>query len=435
MAKRRRHPPLKVCLNGRLVGWLRQQSSGAIDFRYDPLWLEWEHALPVSFSLPLREDPYTGAAVIAVFDNLLPDNEKIRRRMAERLGAEGADAYSLLAAAGRDCVGALQFLPEDAALGPVGGTHGTPVDNEEIGSILDRLADTPLGLQEGDDFRISIAGAQDKTALLKLNGHWLKPHGMTATTHILKPPIGRARERLDLSDSVENEWISLELVRAMGIPTTKAEIADFAGRKALVVERFDRLWTTEKEPRLLRLPQEDCCQALGYPPTKKYESDGGPGIAKVMDLLNGSDEPALDRRAYFKAQVVFWLLAAIDGHAKNFSVALAEGGRFRMTPLYDVMSAEPYLAAGRMTRQKIKLAVAVGDKRHYEIDEIVPRHFLQSGTKVGLPGTELDSIFADIVALAPKAIDKVAAAMPSTVLSRTFEPIAAGIRRRLKLFG
>src|SRR3974390_72032 len=112
MPRRRKYPPLNVFLNSRLVGKLNRQKSGEIDFRYDVSWLGWQHAFPVSLSLPLREDKYTGAPVIAVFDNLLPDSDAIRRHLAERVGAEGTDAYSLLSAVGRDCVGALEFVPE-----------------------------------------------------------------------------------------------------------------------------------------------------------------------------------------------------------------------------------------------------------------------------------------------------------------------------------
>jgi HipA-like protein len=102
-----------VFVNGRRVGRLRKETSGSIDFQYDGSWLEWEHTFPISLSLPLREDRYVGSSVIAVFDNLLPDSNPIRRRLAERVRAEGDDAYSLLTAIGRDCVGALQFLPGD----------------------------------------------------------------------------------------------------------------------------------------------------------------------------------------------------------------------------------------------------------------------------------------------------------------------------------
>lgn len=117
MARRPARAPLNVYLNARLVGRLRRESSGAIDFQYDKQWLAWENAIPVSVSLPLREDRYIGDPVVAVFDNLLPDNDDIRRRVAERAHADGADAYSLLSAIGRDCIGALQFLPDSAAPG------------------------------------------------------------------------------------------------------------------------------------------------------------------------------------------------------------------------------------------------------------------------------------------------------------------------------
>ena len=433
MARRPRHAPLKVCLNGRLVGHLRRQASGAIDFRYDPDWLAWEHALPVSFSLPLREDRYIGAPVIAVFDNLLPDNDRIRQRMAERMHAAGTDAYSLLSSAGRDCVGALQFLPADLDPGPLGALDGTPVSEEAIRTLLDNLADTPLGLSESDDFRISIAGAQEKPALLRVDGRWLKPRGTTATTHILKPPIGPTKGHLDLSDSVENEWLSLALVRAMGLLAAKAEMAAFAGRKALVVERFDRLWTDETPSRLLRLPQEDCCQALGVPPMAKYESEGGPGIGRILELLKASDRPAEDCRAFLKTQIVFWLMAASDGHAKNFSLLLSAGGRFRLAPLYDVMSAEPYSRSRQLDGQKLKLAMAVGDNRHYEIEEIVPRHFTQTGVKYGLAKTQVEEILDEVGKAAPKAIDTVMAALPASVPTSTAESIIEGMRKRLKL--
>src|SRR5690606_37176061 len=113
MARRKTHAPLLTFLNDRLVGRLSKQPSGAIDFAYDPEWLAWEHTLPVSLSLPLREARYVGEPVAAVFENLLPDSTPVRKRVAERVGAAGTDAYSLLSAIGRDCVGALHFVPED----------------------------------------------------------------------------------------------------------------------------------------------------------------------------------------------------------------------------------------------------------------------------------------------------------------------------------
>src|SRR3954468_9007151 len=383
MPRRRTRIPLNVFLNGRLVGRLRRQASGAIDFQYDDDWLAWDQAFPVSLSLPLREDRFTGDPVIAVFDNLLPDNDQIRRRLAERVRAGGYDAYSLLAAVGRDCVGALQFLPEGSDPGAAGSLEGRPLRDTEIADLLNDLKRTPLGLDEDGEFRISLAGAQEKTALLHWQDKWQVPHGATATTHIFKPEIGKLPNGIDLSQSIENEYLCMRLTAAFGLPTARTEIREFAGRRALVVERFDRLWT--RDGRLLRLPQEDCCQALSVPPPRKYEPDGGPGMRQMLELLKASDEPEADQRLFLKAQIVFWLLGATDGHAKNFSIFLLPGGRFRMTPLYDVMSTQPNVDAGEIRHNRMKLAMAVGDNRHYTIDSIVPRHFLQTAAGAGVP--------------------------------------------------
>ena len=186
MTRRRVHAPLNVFLNSRIVGTLRRESTGAIDFQYAKDWLAWENTFPISLSLPLREDRYIGAPVINVFDNLLPDSDAIRKRVAERVGAGGTDAYSLLAALGHDCVGALQFLPDGADPGKAGASDGKPVTEDDIADIINNLAAAPLGMGEDEDFRISIAGAQEKTALLRKDGHWFKPAGTSATTHIQK---------------------------------------------------------------------------------------------------------------------------------------------------------------------------------------------------------------------------------------------------------
>ena len=411
MAKRRARIPLNVFLNGLLVGRLKREASGAIDFRYDNSWLMRENALPISLSLPLREDRYIGYPVIAVFDNLLPDNRAVRRSVAERVGAEGYDAYSLLSAIGRDCVGALQFLPEGDDPGSAGTMSSRIVGDEEICRIIANLANVPLGIDGDEEFRISLAGAQEKTALLHWKGRWRIPHGITATTHILKPQIGLLPNGIDLSQSVENEHFCMRLMTALGLPCAATEIHDFESKRVLVVERFDRLWTKDKQ--LIRLPQEDFCQALSVPPTGKYESDGGPGIAHILELLKGSDEPEQDQKLFIKAQIIFWLIGATDGHAKNYSLFLAPGGRFHLTPFYDVMSAQPNLDAGQIQRSKMKLALAIGDNRHYVVESIVPRHFLQTAKKCGVASSVMDEIFAELTKSLPDSLAKTIAGMPA----------------------
>lgn len=427
MARKRTRIPLNVYLNGRLVGRLQRETSGAIDFQYDERWLSWEHTFPVSLSLPLREDRYVGDPVIAVFDNLLPDNEDIRRRVAARSDADGIDPYSLLAAIGRDCVGALQFLPEGKDPGKAGEIDARQIGDADIADILVNLASAPLGIGDDAEFRISIAGAQDKTALLYRNDAWHVPHGSTATTHILKPQIGR-RGNYDLSHSVENEHMCLEILRALDLPVARTEIADFAGTRALVIERFDREWT--KGGRLLRVPQEDCCQALSVPPTRKYQSDGGPGMADIFEFLKASDDPVYDQLVFIKAQIAFWLLGAIDGHAKNFSVFLYPGGGVQLTPLYDVMSAQNLQDKKQIQRKDMKLAMSIGNSRHYHIHEIQPRHYRQTADRAGVPGGMVDMALDQIADALPGAIEAVCAALPPAFPADLRDSIAKGALKR-----
>ena len=405
MPRRRAHAPLRVLLNNRPVGRLNKAATGAIDFLYEPAWLEWEHAMPVSLSLPLREDAYRGAAVTAVFDNLLPDSDALRRRVAEKVGAGGMDFYSLLAAIGRDCVGALQFLgPDDASYeGESGAITGETINAAAIEKLLQGLSQAPLGLSRDEDFRISVAGAQEKTALLRHKGRWWKPSGATPTTHILKKQIGRLSDGIDLSNSVENEFYCLKLAEGFGLPVNKAAIHDFNGTKALVVERFDRRWTADK--RLLRVPQEDFCQALSISPTRKYQSEGGPGLVKMLDVLKGSDNPAADRETLFKAQLFFWLIGATDGHAKNFSMFLGPGGSYRLTPLYDVLTAQPSLDARQVQRKQMKLSMSVGTNRHYRIDEIQRRHFVQTATAAGLSKSTIARALEEVADVGVENLD------------------------------
>jgi serine/threonine-protein kinase HipA len=431
MGRKRAHVPLNVFLNGRLVGVLRREATGAIDFRYEADWLAWDSTFPISLSLPLREDHYIGTPVINVFDNLLPDSDPIRKRVAERVGAEGTDAYSLLTALGHDCVGALQFLPDGVDPGTVGSADGKAISDDDIADIIKNLASAPLGMGEDEDFRISIAGAQEKTALLRKDGRWFKPTGSTATTHILKPQIGTLPNGVDLSNSVENEYLCLKLLAALGVPTATAEITDFGDRRTLVVERFDRLWT--KDGRLLRRPQEDTCQALSIPSTRKYQSDGGPGVRDILELLKGSDRPIEDIAVFLRANIVFWLIGATDGHAKNFSVFLGPGGRFSMTPLYDVLTAQPSLDANQIRRNKFKLAMSVGKSRHYPIAEIMPRHFMQTAGDSGVANSLVQAILDDLAARALKTIDAVIETLPAGFPGAVADSVRRGVSQRLRL--
>lgn len=432
MARRKTHAPLNVLINNRLVGRLEKERSGAVSFQYDQSWLDWQHAFAASLSLPLRAAAYRGAPVIAVFDNLLPDSAVIRRRVAERTGAEGTDPYSLLARIGRDCVGAMQFLPDGEVADKAGGIQGDPLDDEDIEKLLAELKGTPLGIDPEQEFRISIAGAQEKTALLRHKGKWLRPIGTTPTTHIFKPQLGEiptSTGMVDMTASVDNEHYCVALLGAFGLPVAHTEIAVFGKRRVLVVERFDRQWLPDG--RLLRVPQEDCCQALGVPSSQKYQNEGGPAAPDIIRLLGASDDPSTDQKAFLAAQVIFWLIGAPDGHGKNFSVFLRPGGGFKLAPFYDVLSVQNAVDRGQLNSRSFRLAMSVGINRHYRIDEVVGRHFVQTAKAAGLGPTVVEQVLVDIRDKAVTATDIARAAMPDDFDGDVHDSIRKAIVARL----
>jgi serine/threonine-protein kinase HipA len=432
MGRRKTHVPLDVLINGRLVGQLVKAANGAISFQYDASWLAWEHRFPVSLSLPLRPNAYRGAEVIAVFDNLLPDRDSARSRVAARMGAQGTGAFSLLAAIGRDCVGAMQFLPQGEDAPSAEPLAGEPVSDLEIEAMLADLAQAPLGVNLEHEFRISVAGAQEKTALLRLNGQWLRPKGKTPTTHILKPQFSQIPTSdgpIDMSNSVDNEHYCMRLLAAFGLDVARTEIATFGQRRVLVVERFDRQWTHDH--RLIRLPQEDCCQALGVPPNLKYQSDGGPNMRDILGLLRGADGAQADQLAFLKSQMVFWLIGATDGHAKNYSVFLGPGGGWKLTPFYDVLSAQLAFDRKQLQQKHFRLALSVGDNRHYRMMDIRGRHFVQTGRSAGIGLAAIQGAISDVLQRAPEAANLTAAIMPDDFSFDIHDSIANAMAQRV----
>lgn len=415
-------------MNGRLVGVLTQAESGAMSFQYASEWLETPGSRPLSLSLPLRSVAYKGQRVYNFFDNLLPDSKQIRDRIQSRFQTSTSHPFDLLSAIGADCVGAVQLCTQQPPR--VDKVAKTVLTDSKIAEILRGYRVSPLGMARGlDDFRISIAGAQEKTALLWHKGKWCLPKGPTPTSHIFKLPIGVIQNNsLDLSESCENEWLCLEIVKAFGLPVANAEIQQFEDVKVLVVERFDRRWSSDGR-WLMRLPQEDLCQALGVASSRKYQSDGGPGIAEIMNLLLGSKQAKADRERFFQTQILFWLLAAVDGHAKNFSIFLEPSSSYRLTPLYDVISAYPLMAAQSLPRQKAKMAMALrGKKNRYEWLQLGPRHFLSTAKAVDFSQTKAMVLLLEMLERTETVIQAVAGRLPQGFPAHISTPIFEGMR-------
>jgi serine/threonine-protein kinase HipA len=436
MPRRPQPRSLTVWANGVRVGEWRLPSRGTSEFHYDADWLEAAEARPLSLSLPLTIDrvPHRGAAVESYFDNLLPDSEAIRRRLQERFHATSRHAFDLLAAIGRDCVGAVQLLPSGETPEDIRAIQAVPLRDADIAAELAGVTSPAALTREDDEFRISIAGAQEKTALLRHRGRWCRPQGSTPTTHIFKLPLGLVGGRqADMRASVENEWLCARIVAACGIPVARCDMGEFGAHKALIVERFDRqLHSSGKY--WLRLMQEDFAQATGTPWHHKYQSDGGPGIMDLARILRGSVEAPRDLEMLFRAQLVFFLLAATDGHAKNFSLRILPGGRFQLTPLYDVLSAWPVIGkrANEIPVGKVKLAMALpGERPRYLWSMLQRRHFETLGRKMGL-GENTPSIIDAAAAAVPTVVAAIDAELPrgfpAGVATRIFDGMRGAAR-------
>lgn len=429
MARKRQSKDLYVYMNGMHVGTLVRESTGLLIFTYDHDWLNWENTRPISLSMPLTEIPYKGHVVDSYFDNLLPDSDIIRERIQARFTAPSKKCFDLLSYIGGDCVGALQLLTTNQ-ISNVKKVISDPIDDQSISRLLKHYQTAPLGMDREFDFRISIAGAQEKTALLWHQEKWCLPKGTTPTSHIIKLPIGIIKHAgIDLSECVENEWLCLQILSAYKLPVNQAKIVRFEDVKALVVERFDRRWANNGR-WLMRLPQEDLCQALGIPPGLKYEENTGPGIKDIMSILSGSKEAIKDREKFMKSVFLFWVLGAIDGHAKNFSISIEAQGRYQLTPLYDVISAYPMAEKRQIEWKKLKMAMAVkGNNRHYLWNTIQPRHWLETAKQCQFSEDRMQAIMDDVCDNMENVIKQVTDILPPRFPSHISDPVFSGMRR------
>ena len=431
-------PDLDVWMNGEFVGTWYATRAGTPVLRYDEAWLRSPNTRPLSISLPipLGGTEVRGPAVDNYFDNLLPESEAVRERVRRRFGCASLGAADLLAAIGRDCVGAVQLLPAGSEAPRVAQIESEPLSESAVEQLLLHATSDAAGPDDAEELRISIAGAQEKTALLRKGTRWHRPLGATPTTHIFKLPLGLVGGiRADMTASVENEWLCAQILRELGLPVAETSMATFGGQKALVVERFDRRWMEGKR-WIARLPQEDFCQATAVPARSKYENDGGPGMAASLSLLNGSQDASADKLRFALAQLAFWMLAAIDGHAKNFSLFVLPGGAFRATPLYDVLSAWPIIGDGpnQIPLRRAKMAMALrSTNAHYRLHEIEARHWRKLAVQTGVAGA-FDTM-REFVAAVPAALERVQGQLPERFPPKVWKPVRSGMLAQARRFG
>jgi serine/threonine-protein kinase HipA len=401
---------LFVCLEDEIAGTLEMRGS-RVRFSYSEAWLSERGSYPISQAWPLQPTAITGSVVTNFLWGLLPDNERTLDAWARRFQVSARNPVALLSQVGEDCAGAVQFVREDRLHEVQAAAGGAPqvewLEETQLERRIQHLAqDTSAARETATEGQFSLSGAQAKTALYfdsKLQ-RWGVPRGRTPTTHILKP-IPNEFDAFDL-----NEHFCLMLARRVDLAAASTESVVIGGVRTLIAERYDRI---RRGGRWQRIHQEDCCQALGIHPGSKYENQGGPGIAAIMRLLEGTDEPEADRKRFMRTACLVYLLAATDAHAKNFSLLYSRGRErysMRLAPLYDIASAWPY--PNQIPVQKMKLAMRIG--RHYRWREIHPRHFEELAKSCRYPPGDLLATLGDLAARLPDEASALVAELRQT---------------------
>lgn len=362
---------LRVYLHDRLCGHLFTTDNRGVVFQYDEGYLSSASAQALSISLPLQEGEYPQKECLPYFSGLLPEGE-IKRQISSFLHVSESSTVKLLEALGGECAGTVLFTSGDesplqlSTEYELSDENYTPISDRDISDLIDKMESNPLVFSR-KDFRLSLAGAQQKIALAYFDGGWFVPKGNAPSTHIIKP------SRRDFSDIAQNEYLSMRLGGIFTGNAAFSSMVDFYGKKVFCTRRFDRIQDGNK---IRRVHQEDMCQALGIMEYKKYQADGGPSVKDMHGLLaERSSNPIADIRRMLSSVIFQFLIGNCDAHGKNFSL-LEEKDSTVLSPAYDVVSTAVY---SPLTR---KLSMKIGNE--YEIDKICRRHLIELADKIGI---------------------------------------------------
>jgi serine/threonine-protein kinase HipA len=318
---------LIVYLSSELVGMLDQDDSGLLEFRYAEEWLNKPDAMPLSRSLPLQREPYQGKHVRPFFAGTLPD-EGPRRQIAAILGISERNDFAMLERIGGECAGAVSLLPEGVLLPAPGERRLSELCERELQEIIDELPQRPL-MAGKEGVRLSLAGSQDKLPVVIQESVISLPLGGTPSTHILKPEPER------FPGLVAIEAFCMTLAKAVGLNVPQVAIRSIGDKPCIVIQRYDRI--IGQDGTITRIHQEDFCQALGFPPERKYQQEGGPLLRDCIAMLREwSTVPALDIRDFLDGLIFNVLIGNADAHGKNYSMLYRKRER-RLAPFYDLI--------------------------------------------------------------------------------------------------
>ncbi len=351
------------------VGTLEQDDNGLLSFRYEPDWLRQPQALPLSRSLPLQAETFEGKKARPFFAGILPE-EGPRQRIASILGISEHNDFAMLERIGGECAGAVSLFPETTPPPIPSEMTLHELSDKELEDIICELPRSPL-LAGRQELRLSLAGAQDKLPVVIKDSRIALPVGNTPTSHIIKP------EPDHFSGLATNELICMTLAGRIGLAVPAFEYRLIGNKPCLIVQRYDR--TTTPAGILTRLHQEDFCQAMGFPPERKYQQEGGPLLRDCVALLRDwSTTPVLDIRSFIDGLIFNILIGNADAHGKNYSFLYQHGER-RIAPFYDLVCTLAWPELSKTPAMKIGSCDA--------ITNITPAHWqkMAKETNLGWP--------------------------------------------------
>lgn len=411
---------LLILIDGQIIGRISAQQGGRLELAYEQRWSTSTEAHSLSISMPFTQAHHPQKVVSPYLWNLLPENPAVLHRWAQQYHVSEANPFKLLSYVGADVPGAAQFVPAERGE-EIQSDRGETVhwmSDAEFAERLQQLGTDAAAMRRPADVgKMSLPGAQAKTAYYydAQRGRWGVPGGRTPTTHIIKPSIPGFR------GLVENEHLCMDIASRLGMPAANSYVLT-AQQTYLVVERYDRLPPRPGSAFVERIHQEDVCQALGLMPARKYQEDGGPGIAQIVALIRRvSAEPELDVDRFLQANIFNWLIGGTDAHAKNYSFLISAGDEVRLAPLYDLSSQLPYpdLVAQRVSMK-------IGD--HYETSRINVADWRKLAHNCGLEEERILGMIRDLGGALP---DHISAARRQAVSDGLQQKVVASLAKLL----
>lgn len=375
---------LNIFFGNKKAGSLESTENRGVIFVYDEKYLNDKTSVPLSASLPLQREEFSQKQCIPFFSGLLPEEDS-RKKIADYLHISETSTLKLLEALGGECAGLISILSEDEddlfskeTSYKLDSKNYEPLDDNRLLEFIEKMNTRPL-IKADDKLRLSLAGAQEKLALAKINGEWYLPLNGSPSTHILKPTRTGS-----LSSLAQNEYICMKLAKSFGLPVPDVDLLKIAEKDIFVVERYDRI---KEADSIQRLHQEDFCQALSIMSTSKYQNDGGPGIIDIFNtILKVCTVPALESQKFLRYVLFNYVIGNCDSHGKNYSM-LYKNNRVELSPLYDVVSTIIYSGLTE------KLSMKIG--KHYEIQKVTQEDFSLLAESLNIKYSVLANIFKD----------------------------------------